>query len=246
MAPNASQAVTARVEEARKLVAQARQQGNSGDAIVATATWHQAVQQWRILSESDPSGFLPELAGSLDGLAAQLTRLGDSDALEAAKQAVFVWRQAAADGFPRAGYRLASALRVLALHIGKESLRESWTLREEATNVLLRIAAEDRTVMVDAALCSFVIAERFSVTGEQEKALRYGRKTVDLYRKLVEVDIVRHGSQLERALRLLAIIQTSAVGVPDKKLIREARRVVVRRLMVQLQRAVSFTRRSER
>jgi hypothetical protein len=200
------------------------------DLVGALEPARQAANQWRALAKEDPSNFLPELARSLDALCMLLTKLEmDGHALAAISESVTHWRQLAGVSLERSGPGLALALKRLAAHTLKLYPRDFLSLREEATDVLVRLAAINPKFLRDAAQESSRMAVNFSGSGMPKKAVQHGRQAVEYWRSLAAEDIVQHGGQLVLALRQLAVDQTSPDGVADKSLQKEARRIVVSR-----------------
>jgi len=212
---------------ARQLGAQAHQLSRPGDAIGALEPARQAVEQWRALAGQDSSSFLPALARSLLNLARYLSRAGiKEEAFSAASESVTLWRQLAAANFDRFGLELAHALQRLGPHTDRQS---HMSLYEEATNLLVRLAATNPVLLPEAAAAASRATEHFMGSGERKKTLEYSRLAVKLWRVLAAKDVVQFGGGLVRALRRLAV-ETSAGGVDDKELLREARRIATSRI----------------
>ena len=134
--------ITSAASGARQLGARAHQLASQGRLTEALESARKSVEQWRILAKQDSSNFLPELARSLDRLAIFLARAEIAgEAFEAAKESVRHWRQLAAANLERFGLELAGALRRLAADALGLYPRDFLSMREEATNVLLRLAA---------------------------------------------------------------------------------------------------------
>jgi tetratricopeptide (TPR) repeat protein len=220
---------------ARQLGAQAHQLAKRGDWIGALEPARQAVEQWRVLAGQDSPSFVPELARSLQRLAMYLTRTGLRDeAFKAANECVMHWRQLAAanpDGFD---LELAHALQRLAPHGDRR-----WFLsrREEATNLLIRLAATNPALLPEAAEDVSRVTEHFFGSSEHKKALQYGRQEVELWRVLAAKDLVQFGGGLTRALRRLAV-EISPGGADDKQLLREARRIAISRIFSIIKRSL--------
>jgi hypothetical protein len=231
--------ITSAASGARQLGARAHQLASQGRLTEALESARKSVEQWRILAKQDSSNFLPELARSLDRLAIFLARAEIAgEAFEAAKESVRHWRQLAAANLERFGLELAGALRRLAADALGLYPRDFLSMREEATNVLLRLAAANPALLPQAAEEASRMSGHFSRSGEPKKALQYGRQAVELWRVLAAKDLVQFGGGLVLALRQLAVDQTTPNGVADKGPRKEARRVALSRFFRLLRESV--------
>jgi len=132
----------------------------------------------------------------------------------------------AADNFDRFGLELAHALQRLGPHTDR---RRFMSLYEEATNLLVRLAARNPALLPEAAAAASRATDHFIARAERQKALEYSRLAVELWRVLAAKDVVQFGGGLIQALRRLAI-EISQTSVDDEGLRREARRIAASRI----------------
>ncbi len=230
----------------RQRVAEARRLGQHAEALMkdakvaeTLAASKQLIACWRELAAED-ADYLPELARSHGILSVRASRLGDAaQALESAIESVKHWRVLAEQDMGRYGVDLVNALVRLGPKVHRVHYRNSFAVREEAAELALRLLDiyGERHLLLAATLCRDLadIAGRY---GYPAKGLQYAEKSVELWRRLADHDLLKYGPDFIRALKRLSTEQVSASGGWGKAPLREARRVQLARLLLRVRSAI--------
>jgi tetratricopeptide (TPR) repeat protein len=162
----------------------------AGNKQIALAPAREAVDHYRVLADTDPAVYLPNLAKSLTNVGNRLAEVGDTEAaLEAAREAVTICRDLVetdsdaylpnlATSLNNVGNRLAAAGdRQAAL----EAVREAVTIRRA-------LAETDPAHMPQLARSLNNLGLRLAEAGDKQAALVPAHEAVDRYRILAKAD----------------------------------------------------------
>ncbi len=183
---------------------------------VALDCAREAVAVYRELAQAQPAAYRPNLAGSLNNLAAHLSEQGDAasraEALDCAREAVAVYRELA-QAQP-AAYRpdLAMSLNNLAAHLSEQgdaaSRAEALDCAREAVAVYRELAqAQPAAYRPNLALSLNNLANRLSERGDAEsraEALDCAREAVAIRRELAQAQPAAYRPDLAESLNNLA------------------------------------------
>ena len=187
------------------------------------------VQSYRVLAEASPQAYTPNLAMSLNNLAAFLSEVGErNEALEAARKAVELYR-GLAEASPQAyAPDLAMSLNNLANRFSAVGKRiEALEAAREAVRLRRALAeASPQAYAPDLAASFNNLANILSEVGKVNDALEAAREAVELYRGLAEASPAAYTPHLAMSLNNLANC-LSEVGESEKalELKREARQL---------------------
>ena len=167
------------------------------------------VQSYRVLAEVSPQAYTPNLAMSLNNLAAFLSAVGERDeALGAAREAVELYRGLAEASPASYTPHLAGSLNNLANCLSAVGERgEALVAAREAVRLRRALAeASPAAYTPDLAMSLSNLANCLSAVGERNEALVSAREAVELYRGLAEASPQAYIPDLVRSLKTLARI----------------------------------------
>ncbi|MFI5591185.1 tetratricopeptide repeat protein [Amycolatopsis sp. NPDC051758] len=195
---------------ARSLNNYAIRLGDLGRYEEALATNAEAIDACRRLAEQRPGTYLPDLARSLHNHATQLYDLGRlEEGLPAITEAIDIRRQLAEQHPDIYLPDLARSLKNHTIWLGDLGRHEeALATIAEAVDVYRRLAEQrPGTYLPDLASCLNNHAIRLGELGRYEEGLAAITEAVEGYRQLAKQRPVVHGESLERALRVLELLQ---------------------------------------
>ena len=182
-------------------------EGDTGQMAEVLKHARDGVQSYRVLAEASPQAYTPNLAMSLNNLAAFLSEVGErNEALEAARKAVELYR-GLADASPQAYTpNLAASLNNLASFLSEVGEQdEALEAAREAVELYRGLAeASPQAYTPDLAASLNNLANRFSAVGERNEALEAAREAVRLRRALAEASPQAYTPNLAMSLTNLA------------------------------------------
>ena len=171
------------------------------------------VESYRVLAESFPEAYTPDLAASLNSLANRLSEVGDrNEALEAARKAVELYRALAEDSPEAYTPNLAESLNNLANRLSEVGDRDGALEAARDAVELYQGLASVSTPYLARSLCN--LADCLSAVGRLSDAVVVAGQAAELYRALAEASPQAYQPDLARTLVTLAN-HLSAVGEQD-------------------------------
>ena len=144
------------------------------------------VESYRVLAESSPEAYTPDLAASLNNLVSCLSSVGDRDgALEAALEVAELYKGLAESSPEAYTPNLAASLNSLANRLSEVGDRNEALEAARKAVELYRALAEDSPEAYTPNLAESLnnLANRLSEVGDRDGALEAARDAVELYRR---------------------------------------------------------------
>ena len=148
------------------------------------------VESYRVLAESSPEAYTPDLAASLNNLVSCLSSVGDRDgALEAALEVAELYKGLAESSPEAYTPNLAASLNSLANRLSEVGDRNEALEAARKAVELYRALAEDSPEAYTPNLAESLnnLANRLSEVGDRDGALEAARDAVELYQGLASV-----------------------------------------------------------
>jgi tetratricopeptide (TPR) repeat protein len=208
---------------------------NAGLLLQALASVQEATDLYRPLAAANPSGFLSDLAKSLNALGVFLSKLGRrEEGLGPTQESVSI-RRRQAEANPTVYLAvLAMALNNLGVRLSELGRREeALTTAEEVVNMYRKLAdADPAEFLPNLAMALNNLGNHLSELGRQEEALATAHEATDLYQQLARTNPAAQLPDWAMALNNLGNRQ-SALGQQEEALATAHEAVNIRRRLAE-------------